>query len=198
MEKNYKIEEDLQTTPEKALISSYIIKLLNRNASSKVDRLLKEEYDSIKRNPLILDTILRSQLMAFFSSVGSIALTKDLMKYYREYQLFSALLDAKNVLVICSKENIDKSDTPFNESMTKVVLNLINGDKGHIVKTHIKSALASCILTGHLGEDFENLMKGKLKESLDPEVEKLLVSTCIECQKDLKNRIIESKPVSER
>jgi len=74
---------NLETTPEKALISSYIIKLLNRNASAKVDRLLNKDYDEIKRNPLILDTILRAQLMAFFSSVGSIELTKDLMRYYR-------------------------------------------------------------------------------------------------------------------
>lgn len=188
----------LETTPEKALISSYIIKLLNRNASSKVDRLLKKDYDEIKKDPLILDTILRSQLMGFFSSVGSIELTKDLMRYYREYKLFSALLDAKNVLVICSKENINVETKPFNPSMTKVVLNLINTDKSYIVKTHIKSALASCILTGHLGENFKNLMSGKLKEELEPEVHELLVKTAKECQKELKDRILESKPLDQR
>jgi hypothetical protein len=188
---------NLETTPEKALISSYIIKLLNRNASSKVDRLLKREYDEVKRDPMILDTILRSQLMAFFSSVGSIELTKDLMRYYREYKLFSALLDAKNVLVICSKENIDKMDVPFNPPMEKVVLNLLEKEKGHIVKTHIKSALASCILTGNLGEDFERLMKGEC-EGMSPEIENLLISTSKECQKDIKNRIVESKPLHQR
>ena len=187
---------NLETTPEKALISSYIIKLLNRNASSKVDRLLKREYDEVKRNPLILDTILRSQLMAFFSSVGSRELTKDLMRYYREYKLFSALLDAKNVLVICSKEGIEHSSVPFNTSMEQVVVNLINTGKSFIVKSHIKAALASCILTGHLGEDFENLMKGEL--DINPEIQDLLVETSRECQQDLKDRIIDSKPVEQR
>jgi hypothetical protein len=193
------VKSNLETTPEKALIASYIIKLLNRNASSKVDRLLKKDYDEIKRDPLILDTILRSQLMAFFSSVGSIALTKELMKYYREYKLFSALLDAKNVLVICSKENINESDLPFNSSMTKVVLNLINSEKSYIVKSHIKAALASCILTGNLGEDFSNLMEGRLKDlGLDEEIEKLLIYTSKECQKEIKDRILESKPINQR
>lgn len=188
---------NLETTPEKALIASYIIKSLNRNSSSKVDRLLKQEYDEVKRNPLILDTILRAQLMAFFSSVGGIQLTKDLIRYYREYKLFSALLDAKNVLVICSKENINNSDRPFNPSMEKIVLNLIEKEKGHIVKTHIKSALASCILTGNLGVDFENLMEGKI-EGLPETIESLLITTSKECQKELKDRIVESKPINER
>jgi hypothetical protein len=188
---------NLETTPEKALIASYIIKSLNRNSSSKVDRLLKQEYDEVKRNPLILDTILRAQLMAFFSSVGGIQLTKDLIRYYREYKLFSALLDAKNVLVICSKENINSSDRPFNPSMEKIVLNLIEKEKGHIVKTHIKSALASCILTGNLGTDFENLMEGKI-EGLPETIESLLITTSKECQKELKDRIVESKPINER
>lgn len=188
-------DNSLETTPEKALISSYIIKLLNRNASSKVDRLLKKEYDEVKRTPLILDTILRAQLMAFYSDRGSIELTKELMRYYREYKLFSALLDAKNVLVVCSKENIDKRETPFNESMQKIVLNLIDSGKGYIIKTHAKSALASCILTGYLGSNFENLMNNKLSElGLDPALEELLIETSKECQNDLKQRIIESKP----
>jgi hypothetical protein len=191
-------QSNLETTPEKALISSYIIKLLNRNASSKVDRLLKKDYDEIKRDPLILDTILRSQLMGFFSSVGSIELTKDLMRYYREYKLFSALLDAKNVLVICSKENINNETEPFNPSMTKVVLNLINTEKSYIIKTHIKSALASCILTGHLGSEFEGLMSGELTSTLDPTIESLLIKTAKECQQELKDRILESKPLDKR
>ena len=195
MEKQF---SDLETTPEKALISSYIIKLLNRNASSKVDRLLKKEYDEVKRTPLILDTILRAQLMAFFSSVGSIELTKDLMRYYREYKLFSALLDAKNVLVICSKEGIDKSNLPFNKSMEKVVVNLIESGKGYMVKSHAKSALASCILTGHLGDDFKNLMTGSLQaQGLNPLIEELLIETSKECQNDLKSRILEGRSTTE-
>ena len=191
--------DNLQTTPEKALIASYIIKLLNRNASAKVDRLLKKDYDEVKRNPLILDTILRAQILAFLSSIGSINITKELMKYYRDYKLYSALLDAKNMLVICSKENIDNYTMPFNESMTNVVKNLIEQDKGYIVKKHVKSALASCILTGNLGEDFENLMSGKLvDEGLDYDICEFLKNTLKECQEELKARIIESKPVSER
>jgi hypothetical protein len=186
--------EKLETTPEKALISSYIIKLLNRNASSKVDRLLKDDYEEIKRNPLILDTILRAQLMAFFSKTGSIELTKQLMRYYREYKLFSALIDAKNILVICSKENIDKSSIPFNPSMGEVVKKLISSDKSHIVRNHIKSALASCILTGNLGEEINSLIRGEYSGELDPEVEELLLRTSRECREELKNRIEDSKP----
>lgn len=202
MERNYSEhipqEDSLETTPEKALISSYIIKLLNRNASSKVDRLLKKEYDEVKRTPLILDTILRAQLMAFYSDKGSIELTKELMRYYREYKLFSALLDAKNVLVICSKENINDRQTPFNDSMQKIVMNLIESGKGYIIKTHAKSALASCILTGFLGQDFENLMEGRLQSmGLEPEIEQLLIETSKECQNDLRERILDSKAVTE-
>ena len=186
-----------QSTPEKALIASYIITILNRNASSKVDRLLKKEYDEVKRTPLILDTILRAQLMAFFSSVGSKELTKSLMRYYREYKLFSALLDAKNVLVICAKENIDNANLPFNKPMEKVALNLLESGKGHIIKSHVKAALASCILTGHLGDDFKNLMtKSLVAQGLHPELEALLIETSLECQKDLKNRILDSRPKS--
>lgn len=201
MERNYSHisqEDKLETTPEKALISSYIIKLLNRNASSKVDRLLKKEYDEVKRTPLVLDTILRAQLMAFYSDKGAVELTKELMRYYREYKLFSALLDAKNVLVICSKENIDQRDTPFNDSMQKIVLNLMESGKGYIIKSHAKSALASCILTGHLGQDFENLMENRLVSlGLDPSVEELLIETSKECQEDLKDRILESRSTTE-
>lgn len=184
----------LETTPEKALIASYIIKLLNRNASSKVDRLLKDDYEEMKRNPLILDTILRAQLMAFFSKTGSIDLTKQLMKYYREYKLFSALIDAKNLLVICSKEGIDKSSVPFNESMEAVVINLMESEKSFIIRNHIKSALASCILTGNLSEEFDKLMQGEYTGVMNPEIEELIVNTSNECQKELKDRIEDSKP----
>lgn len=189
----------LDKKPEKALIASYVIKLLNRDASAKVDRLLKEDYDEVKRNPLILDTILRAQLLAFFSDTGCGEITKKLMEYYREYELYSALLDAKNMLVICSKENISKSSMPFNESMMKVVKGLIANEKGHIVRKHIKSAIASCVLIGRLGKDFENLMNGNLEiEGLDADISNFLKSTCAECQKELKERIEESKPLEER
>lgn len=182
---------NLETTPEKALIVSYIIKLLNRNASAQLDRLLKEDYEQVKRNPLILDAILRGQLMAFFSKTGSEQLLKSLIEYYRDYLMFSALLDAKNILVICEKEKINKSSVPFNESMTNVVLNLISRGKTHILKHHIKSVLASCILTGNLSPDFKKLMKGEL--DLDPSIEEVLRSSSEECQKDLKNRILENR-----
>lgn len=189
---------NLETTPEKALIASYIIKLLNRNASAKVDRLLKQDYDEVKRNPLILDTILRAQILAFMSSIGSIDITKELMKYYRDYELYSALLDAKNLLVICSKEKIDNNVMPFNGPMTEVVKNLMVKEKGYIVKKHVKSALASCILTGNLGKDFDNLMEGRLVEAgLDPEISDYLISTCKECQDELKARILDSRPKTE-
>jgi hypothetical protein len=193
------INSNLETTPEKALIASYIIKLLNRNASSKVDRLLKKDYDEVKRNPLILDTILRAQILAFFSKTGSIGITKDLMKYYRDYKLHSALLDAKNMLVICSKQGIDQSDMPFSPSMSTIVLNLIEKEKGFIVKKHVKSALASCILTGNMGENFERLMSGELEEQgLDYDLCEFLKNTCKECKNELKSRIEDSVPVSQR
>lgn len=195
------IDQDnkLETTPEKALIASYVIKLLNRNASAKVDRLLKNDYDEVKRDPMIIDTILRSQILAYLSDSGSIEITKELMKYYRRYELHSALLDAKNMLVICSKENIDKSDQPFSPSMTKVVLNLIEKEKGFIVKKHIKSALASCILTGYLREDFMEVVTNPDYESgISPEIKDFFISTSKECQGELKSRIEESVPVADR
>lgn len=185
--------------PEKALIASYVIKLLNRDASAKVDRLLKSDYEEVRKHPLILDTILRAQLLAFFSSTGCGEITKELMGYYREYELYSALMDAKNLLVICSKEDITNSNTPFTPSMLNVVKTLIAREKGHIVRKHVKSAIASCVLIGRLGEDFENLMKGNLEiEGLDSEISNYLRSTCEECQKELKDRIEESKPLEER
>lgn len=192
-------QDNLETTPEKALIASYVIKLLNRNASAKVDRLLKLDYDEVKRDPMILDTILRSQILSYLSDTGSRGITKELMRYYRKYELHSALLDAKNMLVICAKENIDKSDSPFSDSMANVVVNLIQKGKGYIVKKHIKSALASCILTGDLREDFMDLVTDENHESgIHPEIKEYFIEACKECQSELKSRIEDSVPLSER
>jgi hypothetical protein len=190
---------EVNKNPEKALIASYVIKLLNRDASSKVDRLLKSDYEEVKKHPLILDTILRAQLLSFFSDTGCSEITRKLMEYYREYELYSALLDAKNMLVICSKEDITNSSVPFTPKMLNIVKILISKEKGHIVRKHIKSAIAACVLIGRLGDDFKNLMENKLEvEGLDSELTNYLRSTCEECQKELKDRIEESKPLEER
>jgi hypothetical protein len=186
----------IDNNPEKALIASYIIKLLNRDSGARVDRLLKSNYDEIRRNPLILDTMLRAQLMAYFSETGCMELTRKLVGYYRELELYSALVDAKNLLVICSKENISNSDTLFTPAMANVVGKLIENGKGHIVNSHVKSAIASCVLAGNLGIKFSKFMEEG--SNLPQEVNDFIFQACGECQKELKTRFEESKPVEER
>lgn len=189
----------LENNPEKALISSYIIKNLNRDSSAKVDRILKESYSDNRRNPLIIDMILRTELMDFFSDTGCGELSIRLMEYYRKYELYSSLMDAKNMLVISSKEELRNSEMPFSSLITKVVKTLLEREKGDIVKKHIKSALASCILVGRLGIDFRNLMDGTLEQKgLDKELSDYLKNICIECQAEIKSRLENSKPLEGR
>lgn len=189
----------MKDNSEKSLISSYVIKLLNRDASAKIDRLLKEDYNIVKKNPLILDLILKSQLLSFFSDSGVGGISRDLMIYYRDLELYSALLDVKNMLVISSKENITNRNTPFDERMTRIVKMLIEKGKEDIVKKHIKSTLASCILMGRLGEDFDNLMNDTIgTEELDEDISFFLKNTCAECQEELKLRLENSKTLKDR
>lgn len=176
--------------PEKAILSSYIIKYLNRDSSAKVDRLLKGDYSESRNNPLVMDMILRCQLMSFFSEGGVGELSTELIKYYREKELYSILLDAKNMLVISSKENIVNSNIPLDSKMSSISKLLIQRGKEKIIKGHIKSAIASCTLMGKLGSKFENLMKGEYSDELIP----FIVSTCKECQSEIKEMIDNSLP----
>lgn len=185
--------------PEKAILSSYIIKYLNRDSSAKVDRLLKGDYNESRNNPLIIDMILRCQIMAFFSETGVGALSTELLKYYREKELYSILLDAKNMLVISSKENIVNSNIPFDSKISSIAKILLERGKEKILKGHIKSAIASCTLMGSLGMNFENLMNGELiDKGLDDNLIKFIIMTCKECQKEVKNMIDNSIPNEDR
>lgn len=177
--------------PEKAILSSYVIKYLNRDSSAKVDRLLKGDYNESKNNPLILDMKLRCQLMAFFSETGCGELSTELIKYYREKELYSSLLDAKNMLVISSKENIVNSEIPLDPKMSAIAKMLIEKEKQKILKGHIKSVIASCTLLGRLGTNFENLMEGKLGD--DPLL-KFIANTCKESKDEIKHMIDSSVP----
>lgn len=189
----------MDNSPEKALLSSYVIKYLNRDSSAKVDRLLKGDYADSARNPLIVDMMLRCQLLAFFSETGAGEITKELIKYYREKQLYSSLLDAKNMLVISSKEDIVNIGSPLSLKLSKIASILIERGKENILKGHIKSVIASCVLMGRLGKNFENLMTGNIDNStLDENLSGFIVSTCKECQAEIKKRLEESLPSEER
>lgn len=185
--------------PEKAILSSYVIKYLNRDSSAKVDRLLKGDYTESRNNPLIMDMTLRCQLMSFFSETGVGDLSTELIKYYRSKELYSALLDAKNMLVISSKENIVNSNMPFDPKISSVAKILLERGKEKILKGHIKSTIASCTLMGKLGSNFENLMSGELNDKgLCNDLIEFIIMTCKECQVEIKTMITNSVPNEER
>lgn len=185
--------------PEKAILSSYIIKYLNRDSSAKVDRLLKGDYSESKNSPLIMDMKLRCQLMAFFSETGCGEISTELLKYYREKELYSSLLDAKNMLVISSKENIVNSDVPLDQRLSAIARMLIEKGQQKILKGHIKSVLASCTLMGRLGENFEKLMSGELMgKGLGDSLIEFLATTCKESKGEIKHMIETSIPSENR
>lgn len=188
MEQEYNFET---AAPNEALIVSYIIKLMNRSSVAQVDRLLKSNYDEIKRNPLILDTILRAQLLSFFAESGALDASRQLIRYYRQHDMFSSLLDVKNLLVISSKEGIDKSDNPLNPSMVMVIRKFIELGKIHILVSHVKSIVASCLLIGDLGTNLDRLLTGDLVD-FPNDVEDIIRTACNECTAEIESRIQEN------
>lgn len=145
-------------TPNTAHLASYIITLSNRNSAAKLDRLLKVGIDKAGRNnPLVMDCIVRSELLNFFSKNNIADTAKKLISYYREYDMFSALLDIKNMLVISRKFEIKKTEAIFDEVTMKIVLGLINSGKSHIIESYIKSSIAMCILANTLDPNIKEL-----------------------------------------
>lgn len=172
--------------PERAILVSYIIKNMNRDACAKVDRLLKGDYKETRVNPLMTDIILRCQFMSFFSDTGVGDLTRDLVKYYREKEMYSTLLDAKNMLVVSSKENIVNASELLDPKFLLISKSLIEKGRDKIIKGHIKSSVASCILMGKLGEKFSELMSGNVgRDSSDTEFIEFVKETCKECKDEI-------------
>ena len=182
-----------EKNPERAILSSTIIGYISRDVSVKLDRLLKSNYEENKRNPLILDAKFRIMCLSYFSDNGANILP-ELIKYFSEKELYSAHLEIKNLLVVASKEGIVQEESPFGNKELVIAKGLVNNGKAEIISRHVKFAVSCCILLGRLGENFEKFMNGEnmiFKHA--PEVAEVAKEACLNLQKEIKQKIDNSK-----
>lgn len=166
-------------SPEQALISATLLSKLNRGLVMLVDRAFKEGYDSVRKTPHMLDTLMRAYFTSYFAENGGARALRELVQFYKANDMGSLAVDAKNQLIIVSKENLANVDNLIEGELGPLIEKLMQVKNGEVVRNHA--------INGYLA----NYMIGNVK----PEIESgwLLRGDDTPLEEDLKKCILDKK-----
>jgi hypothetical protein len=191
--------EGKEMNSEQAIISSLILTQVDRKKSMMVDRMLKEDFDEIRKTPPIIDAALTAKFISFLSDLGAKDCITLSMKHFREHELNSGVLEAKNLLVLSSKLGIDKQEELIYEGDLPLVTMMIEKGLEKVLRKKLKIAILFCLLTNSLKENFITLMSESTEfMGVPQEVIELCRLAGSDCILDIEEKKESVVPKSER